>query len=160
MNIEILLQDVNVAVDWHIENDHMDCYRESDGEHTPALTIRHDSLYYAQVLPYVQQRFELDRLSGQAMKVYRRELPDKSFMLDQFETGDDLRFFLHADGSNDELIYHGECDRPAEAVAAAREWVAKYEAKRETVEIEEERNAILRLNLDEAAARYGVLEPA
>ena len=160
MKIATLLQDVNIVLDWHDDGGFLDCYQEAeDGKVKKVLMLWRNSLYYDQTRQYVQHHFSIARRTKKTPKMYNRELPDKTFILDQFQMGDDLQFFLHADGTNGDLMYHDEFDRPEEAVASALELIAKGEANRETVEIEEERNAILRLNLDEAIARYGVKEP-
>ena len=161
MKIDTLLQDVNIVVDWHDNGDFLDCYQEAENSKVKKVFILwRGSLYYDAARGYIQKHFEIARRAVKENKLYRRELPDKTFMLDSFEMGDDLRFYLHADGANGDLMYHDEFDRPEEAVAGARELVASGEANHETVEIEEERNAMLRLSLDEAIARYGVKETA
>ena len=161
MKIETLLQDVNIVLDWHDDGDFLDCYQEAEnGKVKKVLMLWRGSLYYDAAREYIQQHFQVARRTKPKPKMYQRELPDKTFLLDQFEMGDDLRFYLHADGAKGDLMYHDEFDRPEEVLASALELVAKGEANRETVEIEEERNAILRLSLDEAIARYGVKETA
>ena len=161
MTPETLLQDVNIVLDWHDDGGFLDCYQEGENNKVrKVLMIWRGSLYYDQTRQYVQQHFSIARRTKKTPTMYNREMPDKTFMLDSFEMGDDLRFYLHADGANGDLMYHDEFDRPEEAVAGARQLVASGEAKAETVEIEEERNAMLRLSLDEAIERYGAKEPA
>ena len=117
-------------------------------------------IYYDQARQYIHQHFEIARRAVKENKMYRRELPDKSFSMDGFEFGDDLTLYIHADDSDGSTMYWDEFDRPELAVEAALEWVAKGEVNGEKVEIQEERNAYRCFSLQEAIKRYGVPQPS
>ena len=178
MTIEALLQDVNLVLDWHDTDGRLDCYQAGEratialvdhanetqlasGHATLLLlTIWRESPYYDNAREIIQRHFQEERRSALGHIAYRRELPDKSFSMDGFEFGDDLTFYIHADGADGSQMYWDEFDRPERAVEAALAWVAKGEVEGDTVEIQEERNAYRHFSLQEAIERYGVEAPA